>query len=172
MRFHHEFLYRLRAKPACAGMVLAGLVLSAPAMAQTIDYSSELNVPWGHTYRDENTPYQAQTRDSNGNRLIINGMIIDSSGSTLPGTLSGDYFSSQSGYGYGQGNVGAIGNQLNVITQGNWNTVIIDSTQINNGNQTVNANGNTGSSTCCTPPPIVEDGSNSDELNGEINLND
>ena len=31
----------------------------------------------------------------------------------------------------------AIGNQLNVITNGNYNTVIIDSTQINNGDQTV-----------------------------------
>lgn len=35
----------------------------------------------------------------------------------------------------------AVGNQLNVITTGNYNTVIIDSTQINNGDQTVVLNG-------------------------------
>jgi holdfast attachment protein HfaA len=35
----------------------------------------------------------------------------------------------------------AVGNQLNVITQGSWNTVIVDSTQINNGNQTTVLNG-------------------------------
>ena len=34
-----------------------------------------------------------------------------------------------------------MGNQLNVITQGNWNTVIVNSTQINNGNQTTALNG-------------------------------
>lgn len=157
---------------ALAGFVLGGCMFSTPAMAQTVNYAGEMNVPWGHSYRDENAPYQAKTRDSNGNRIIINGRIIDNYGSTLPGTLSGDYFSSQSDYGLG--NVGAIGNQLNVVTQGNWNTVIVDSTQINNGNQTVNANNSTGSNdsgACCTPP-IEEDGSNSEELNGEINLND
>jgi holdfast attachment protein HfaA len=35
----------------------------------------------------------------------------------------------------------AIGNQLNVVTNGNNNTVIIDSTQINNGDQSVVLNG-------------------------------
>lgn len=161
-------------KLALAGLALGGMAFGTPAMAQTIDYSGQLNVPWGHSYRDENTPYQAQTRDSNGNRLIINGRIVDTYGSTLPGTLSGDYFSSGSNYGYGLGSTGAIGNQLNVVTQGNWNTVIIDSTQINNGNQTVNTNGadTSNSTNCCTPPPIAEAGTQTDELNGEINLNE
>ena len=35
----------------------------------------------------------------------------------------------------------AVGNQLNVITNGSNNTIIIDSTQINNGDQTVILNG-------------------------------
>ena len=35
----------------------------------------------------------------------------------------------------------AIGNQLNVVTNGSYNTVIIDSTQINNGDQSVVLNG-------------------------------
>ena len=35
----------------------------------------------------------------------------------------------------------AVGNQLNVITNGNYNTIIIDNTQINNGDQTAVLNG-------------------------------
>jgi holdfast attachment protein HfaA len=46
------------------------------------------------------------------------------------GTLSGGL---QDSFATGIGASSAIGNQLNVITQGNYNTVIIDSTQINNG---------------------------------------
>ena len=43
------------------------------------------------------------------------------------------------GTGFGQlGGATAIGNNLNVTVQGNWNTVIIDSTQINNGDVTAN----------------------------------
>ena len=42
---------------------------------------------------------------------------------------------------YGQAN--AIGNQLSVVVLGSHNTTIIDSTQINNGNQTATADLNT-----------------------------
>jgi holdfast attachment protein HfaA len=152
------------AAPALAIFALAAtgcsFALVAPASAQTITYSGELNVPYGHSYRDENTPYNPTTRDANGNRLIVNGRIVQGDGSNLPGTLSGDFFSGQGG--------GAIGNQLNVVTNGNWNTVIIDSTQINNGNQTVNLNNATGFSS----PPVASDQSEPGDLNGEINLDD
>jgi len=42
---------------------------------------------------------------------------------------------------YGQAS--AIGNQLSVVVLGSHNTTIIDSSQINNGNQTATANLNT-----------------------------
>ena len=45
------------------------------------------------------------------------------------------------GFGAGIASGTAVGNQLNVITQGSWNTVIVNSTQINNGNQTTVLNG-------------------------------
>ena len=48
----------------------------------------------------------------------------------LEGTLSGGLMDSYSG---GIGASQAIGNQLNVVTQGNYNTVIVNSTQTNNG---------------------------------------
>jgi len=49
------------------------------------------------------------------------------------------------GYSGGVGaNATAVGNQLNVNVQGSWNTVIVNSTQTNNGdvNAYANANGN------------------------------
>ena len=38
------------------------------------------------------------------------------------------------------GTASAIGNQLNVVTVGNNNTVVVNSRQTNNGNQTANVN--------------------------------
>jgi holdfast attachment protein HfaA len=38
------------------------------------------------------------------------------------------------------GQASAIGNQLNVVTVGNNNTVIVNSNQVNNGNQTATVN--------------------------------
>ena len=67
-------------------------------------------------------------------------------------SLSGAGFFGQ-GFGDQSTNT-AIGNQLNVVTQGSFNTVIVDSTQINNGNQTALQNAD----------PVA--------LNGELNLND
>ena len=48
---------------------------------------------------------------------------------------------SQSSAGAGFASGSAIGNQLNVITQGSWNTVIVNSTQINNGDISANSDG-------------------------------
>lgn len=78
------------------------------------------------------TPINPQTRDANGNRLIVNGQIMTDS--TLTGGI-GDGFSS------GAGSAQAVGNQLNVVTQGNWNTVIVNSNQTNNGDISANTHG-------------------------------
>ena len=96
--------------------------------------------PWryGYGYGSESTPYSANTRDRLGNRVIINGMIEGGSG-----LGTGLY----TGWGQTDGASGMIGtgtavcNQLNVITNGSNNTIIIVSTQINNGDQTVVLNG-------------------------------
>ena len=47
------------------------------------------------------------------------------------------------GAGFGNGSLqgSAIGNQINVITQGNFNTVIVNATQTNTGNQSTVLNG-------------------------------
>ena len=82
-------------------------------------------------------PIQTATRDANGNRLIVNGQIMTNT--TLTGGIS-DGFSSGVG---GSASSQAIGNQLNVVTQGNWNTVIIDSTQTNSGDISAVSHGDT-----------------------------
>ena len=70
-----------------------------------------------------------------------------------PCRRSGRSVKGLSGAGFSGGSYSgqAIGNQLNVITNGNYNTVIVNSTQINNGNQTATS---------------------STALNGKIDLND
>ncbi|MEQ8557118.1 MAG: holdfast anchoring protein HfaA [Henriciella sp.] len=118
---------------------LTAVAVTPPANAQAASSVSEFERPYGFGYGQEQQPYSASGgRDANGNRVIINGLI---EGGTGLGT------SLYTGWGQTDGASGmigtgtAIGNQLNVITNGNYNTVIIDSTQINNGNQDVVLNG-------------------------------
>lgn len=85
--------------------------------------SGDVERAFGMGWESFDTPINPATRDASGNRVIVNGRI------ELEGTLSGGLMDS-----YATGNSAqAIGNQLNVVTQGNYNTVIVDSTQINNG---------------------------------------
>lgn len=78
------------------------------------------------------------TRDANGNRLVVNG-IIQSGASSYASSQSGVASSASSS---GQGSAGsiggatAIGNNLNVVVQGSNNTVVVNSTQTNNGKVT------------------------------------
>jgi holdfast attachment protein HfaA len=83
-------------------------------------------------------------RDANGNLTMINGQIQPS----VYSNASGSQFSSAgvgtaaaSGEAYGQAT--AIGNSLNVTVVGNHNTTIINSSQLNTGNQTATAAVNT-----------------------------
>ncbi len=187
LRTHNRVLLLLGAS---AVLVL----LSAPGLVrgQAAQNAGQFNTPWGKSYNDFNQPFNPRTRDSNNNRAIINGRMLLGDQSSLSFGLGGDFFgnSGTSGVG-GFGSAGAIGNQLNVVTVGSWNTVIIDSTQINNGNQTVNLDAQNHNQNPQTPP-IAADGpftigpnqlvSNwqkvgalplaSDELNGDIQFND
>lgn len=96
----------------------------AAAADPTPSGTSDVERPFGMGWDNFDTPINPSTRDANGNRVIVNGRM------ELEGTLSGGLMDN---YASGLGSAQAIGNQLNVVTQGNYNTVIIDSTQINNG---------------------------------------
>ncbi|MEM1086689.1 MAG: holdfast anchoring protein HfaA [Pseudomonadota bacterium] len=131
--------HRLLTTAASAAFGITGaFALAAPASAQAASYTSEFERPYGFGYGEEQRPFSANTRDRSGNRVIINGLIEGGSG-----LGTGLY----TGWGQTDGASGmlgtgtAVGNQLNVITNGSNNTIIIDSTQINNGDQTVVLNG-------------------------------
>ncbi len=82
------------------------------------------------------------TRDANGNRLVVNGIIqsgASSYSSSSAGVASGYAGAGSSGNGTAIGGATAIGNSLNVVVQGNRNTVVINSNQTNTGNITAGA---------------------------------
>ena len=105
----------------------ATVALAGAASAQTPDRVGEFERPFGLGYGAVESPIETSTRDANGNRVIVNGRFANEG--SLSGGLMDQAFGADAG-------LYAVGNQLNVITQGNWNTVIIDSTQINNGDVT------------------------------------
>ncbi|WP_417478207.1 holdfast anchoring protein HfaA [Maricaulis sp.] len=72
----------------------------------------------------------AASRSTAGNRVIIDGVIQTGVGVSSRGGLFGG--------GVGSGAT-AIGNQLNVNVSGQYNTVIVNSNQINNGDINANA---------------------------------
>ena len=115
----------------------AGAVLLAatagPACAQSMSANSaSYNSGWGRSPDQENQGANAQMRDANGNLVVVDGIIMNSSNQNL---FSGGGVST-SGSGAFAAGATAIGNSLSVVTQGNDNTVIIDSRQINNGTVT------------------------------------
>ncbi|MBO9709067.1 MAG: holdfast anchoring protein HfaA [Caulobacter sp.] len=129
--------------------VLASLALGAGlAQAQTMDANSaSFNAGYGRVAGQENHVVQYSTRDANGNRVIVDGMMLTGSDQSVysSGRSSGslDAYAGVGGLG-GYGGATAIGNNLTVITQGNNNTVIVNSSQINNGNVSAGTNVNTG----------------------------
>lgn len=115
-------------------LALAVCVAAPGAIAQEAAYSAEFERPYGFAYGAEDRPFDANTRDRLGNRVIVNGLI--EGGTTLGGGLNTGWGQTQGGSGMlGAGT--AIGNQLNVVTNGSNNTIIIDSIQTNTGDQTV-----------------------------------
>ena len=104
--------------------------LTTPAFADPIPTSSgDFSRGFGMEGDSFSQPLNPSTRDGNGNRVIINGQM------QLQGTLTGGLMDD-----FATGNSAqAIGNQLNVVTQGNYNTVIVDSHQINNGDISANS---------------------------------
>ncbi|MCW5725235.1 MAG: holdfast anchoring protein HfaA [Maricaulaceae bacterium] len=119
--------------PAVAAAALTG----APAAAQN---AGDFERPWGTQPGDQSQPYRAGTRDANNNRVVLNGVIQTGSGVQAQMSGVGASHNSQNGA-FNSNSATAIGNQLNVVVQGNWNTVVVNSTQTNNGTVTATAGG-------------------------------
>lgn len=128
----------LRLKLTATVAMLAALGAGQAAAQSMSATSASYNAGYGRNNGDEErgaTHYGM--RDANGNLIAVNGVVT--SGASASAAAWGFAGGGVSGGSYGQiGGATAIGNNLNVTVQGNWNTVIVDSTQINNGDVTAN----------------------------------
>jgi len=75
-------------------------------------------------------------RDASGNLTMVNGQVTSSMYQQGSGAQYAGGGVGMGGAGPTYGQASAIGNQLSVVVLGSHNTTIIDSQQINNGNQT------------------------------------
>ena len=113
---------------------------------------AQMEAGYGGARRTLSTAFNPSTRDANNNRVIMNGVIQDGQGGSqinvnANGQTSGaDFFRSGADSftaGALTASSTAIGNQINVNVNGSWNTVVLDSTQINNApiNATITVTG-------------------------------
>lgn len=123
-----------------AALGLAGLLMGAgPASAQLMSTNSaDFNAGYGRRAGSENHPVDVATRDANGNRVIVDGLILTGEDQSSFSSASGAA-DAYAGVGSLGGGATAIGNNLVVITQGSNNTVIVNSSQVNNGTVTANS---------------------------------
>ncbi|WP_291845011.1 holdfast anchoring protein HfaA [Maricaulis sp.] len=134
---------KTRSFATVTGTAFALAALCGATEAQQVQTTAGWEQPYGGTSAQASQPWSGATasagaaaRSSAGNRVIIDGII-----------QTGVGVSTRTGL-FGSGGVGAnasaIGNQLNVNVSGQWNTVIVNSTQINNGdiNASAQAQGN------------------------------
>ena len=130
-------IVRTKALPALVAATIATLALPAGAAAQSAGSSGmgAYSAGYGGARYTTARPQSGSTRDANGNRLIIDGIIQagTSTWSSTTGGVSSSYSGAGSAGGTAIGGSTAIGNSLNVVVQGNHNTVIVNSTQVNNG---------------------------------------
>ena len=118
---------------AWLAVIAASLVGVGAAQAQQMTTNSaDFNAGWGRYAGSENQPVDVSTPDANGNRVIVDGLILtgEDQSSFSRSWGSADAYA---GVGASSGGASAIGNNLVVVTQGNYNTVIVNSTQVNNG---------------------------------------
>ena len=120
-----------------AAIALLALAAAPGAQAQVWTNSAAYN---GYGASSMNAPSNYSMRDANGNLTMVNGQVT----SANYGYSSGAQTAYAGGVGVGGatstfGQATAVGNQLNVVVVGTHNTTIIDSSQINNGNQTATA---------------------------------
>ncbi|MDP3401728.1 MAG: holdfast anchoring protein HfaA [Brevundimonas sp.] len=128
-------------------LILSAALPAGAAMAQTSPSGNagSLEAGYGGAGRVASQPFNPTTRDANGNRLVVNGVIVNGQdGSTVTysqssagGPSGADWLQSGAGSARGDAGATAIGNLLTVSITGSGNTVVLNSRQTNNA--TVNA---------------------------------
>ncbi|HEY5107804.1 MAG TPA: holdfast anchoring protein HfaA [Caulobacteraceae bacterium] len=123
-----------RAAARLALVALAALGFCGAADAQSINTNSAAyNAGYGRYAGQENQPVDVGIRDANGNLVIVDGLIQTGEIGAYAQAQAGGAIDTFAGVG-ASGSSTAIGNNLNVVTQGNDNTVIVSSSQTNTGN--------------------------------------
>ena len=117
---------------------LALVAFTAPA-AQAGDWTNSAMYN-GYGAASQNSPSNYSMRDANGNLTMVNGQVTSSQYASQSGAQYAGGGVGMGGAGPTYGQATAIGNSLNVTVLGSHNTTIIDSPQINNGNQTATTN--------------------------------
>jgi holdfast attachment protein HfaA len=131
---------RLRlAAVACACACAAGQT-HAQSMSSN---AAEFNAGYGRIAGQENRPIDVSMRDANGNLVIVDGLMLSGEDQSSFSRVTGAA-DAYAGVGTVGGSASAIGNNLVVVTQGSNNTVIVNSTQTNNGAVSANSNLNAG----------------------------
>lgn len=127
---------RIAPLPTVVAVMMVALPTLAAAQSTGSSGAAQFQQGYGSARSTTSTATTGSTRDANGNRLIVNGII--QSGASTYSSQSGGVASAYAGAGSGGsgttiGGSTAIGNQLNVVVQGSHNTVIVNSKQTNNG---------------------------------------
>jgi holdfast attachment protein HfaA len=122
-----------------SGALIVLALAASPAAAQVSGSASmaQFQNGYGGARQSVSTAQTGSTRDQNGNRLIVDGII--QAGASAYSRQSGGVSQGYSGAGGQAGTIAgstAIGNNLNVVVQGSHNTVIVNSRQTNSGNVT------------------------------------
>jgi holdfast attachment protein HfaA len=140
---------------AGAGLIAAALAAHGASAQSMNANSASFNAGFGRASGEENRPVNVQTTDATGNTTLVNGLIQPVAGSLFSevtgavgggatagaGSSAGGAGDNFSGAGSGS-SASAIGNSLNVIVQGDNNTVIVNATQNNTGAVTATSSSN------------------------------
>ena len=116
-------------------IALSLLVLNPALAAKAGDWTNSAMYN-GYGAGAQNQASNYSMRDTNGNLTLVNGQVAPSIYQQGSGAQYGGGGVGMGGNPSTYGQANAVGNQLSVVVLGNHNTTIIDSTQINNGNQT------------------------------------
>lgn len=122
----------------------SAIALAGTSIAQAQQAGDNWSRPYGMAHGEEGRPYVGQ-RGQGANRVVINGIIQAGVGvsaraaATGTGTVAGGVGANGQ---YLGSSATAIANQLNVVVNGNYNTVVVNSRQINNGNISANTSNN------------------------------
>ena len=121
-------------KRTLLALATAGLCVGSASAQSMSTNSAQSNAGYGRVAGQESRPVEVSTRDRNGNRVIVDGVMLTGADQSVYARSDiGGAFDSYSGVGGSAGGSSAIGNNLVVVTQGNNNTVIVNSTQTNSG---------------------------------------